>query len=852
MKTGKTLLILGISLLIGVFMMSQVSYATRIMDELREKRGPESDSRQYAEGFLSETGKVFAHDKFFKLKADKAFQEGRAINIFGHLEEDIDAAAERYVMLNPQIGITKEKVAQQLKFVQGFINTALSDIDFITSTVEKILASRATEEGEALQDAVRGAWLQSENKTIAASRVKQVLLDNTRFVSLLFGDQGLDPYLFSIGNIASEEHRTMVSHAGRYAYDGSARVKGGPRSIYLTLARLNGYKNLKGANGKKAFQELMAHELTDLVRGHVDEYLPTLEIVNAEIDNFYKTEVVKVTQGDRRGAITLNTDKVAIEKYTYTSDLGMKEVFAIKGSSKVHPDVPKGSTPITLSVVKADVGSIGGHGSSPGIMLEAVADVWAEAAAKGEIIDYFITRVGDDISVTVTHLKGKDNETIHQYAWNGFLNASLVATDNSFYGAGQDLLTDSFSGNLKGAGPSFAEMEFVERASEPVIIGQADKTAPGAFNKGLYGIFLDPNTPYVHLSGDEAKLLRFGLIDFDYNDSVGREGEFGVADYQDIAYYIGYPDRVSFTKIVDRNGEDVAAVTAQRLGKIAGKYVGKDDPMFVCRSQKNYPAVGEITAPFLKGDYVVPGWMRGSNKGPFLPVALPDAKIGIYDGPPLLSIWSFNINNGRLGGFFDLMAANPAIREIQNQRTQKALSLLNQGWDEMGLRLGQEEMEYQDGVGKLEKRALDKWTEHTPLEEVARDEKTISSANIASKKVDPELATTRLVIFNGVEVMKNIHDFGIALSALKKDQVAVILVQNEAQANVISSHSRIKKFKNFQIMTVEEAGLDTLDLAAVMANNGYRIEDLNNILILPVTDTLKASYQQLADLENRV
>lgn len=865
MKLKKTLFMLGIALLVGIFTMSQVSYAAKYVDELRPKRGPESsDTRNWAEGFLSPAGESFAHDKIFRARVGKAFREGRAVNIYGHrAEEDLTMAAARYVELNPlPEGTDPGLVEDRLRKARQFIDYALDD-QFIESVAKKILDSSPTEQGQALYDAVQKASaIEDEKERLYELRL--LLLRETRFVCFLFGNQGMDPYLYNIGEIASEEHRAIVAHAGRFAYtgsewvsyEGSEHIKGGPRTIYLTLARIGAYADLlvepaEASARIRAFQELMSHELTDLVAGHRDEALPTLARVNAEIDRVYETDVVRLARGDRRGAITLDTDQVSLEKYSSTNDLGMREVFAIKGSSKVHPDVPKGSRKITLTAVKADVGSIGGHGSAPGIMLEAVADIWSKAAAEGLIIDFFITRVGDDISVTVTHLKGRDDEEIHRTAWDGFINASVISTDSSFYGAGQDLLVESFSGNLKGAGPSFAEMEFVERESEPVIIGQADKTAPGAFNRGLYGTYLDPRTPYVHLSGDAAKNLKIGIIDFDYNDSVGREGTFPVSSFQDIYYYLGYPDRYSVTRIVDGKGEDVAAVTAQRLGKIAGKYVGKDDPMFMARTQKQLPAVGEVTAPFLRGDYIVPGWMRGSNKGPFLPVALPEAKIGMYDGPPLLSIWSFNINNGRIGGFMDLLAANPAIRHIQNVRTEKALSLLDEGWDEMNLRLGQEELEYQEGVKKLEDRTRDIWVENEPVEG-KKEEPLASNARLTSREnLGEATQRTRIILFLGEEVLKNIHDFKGVLSALSRDQIAVILVDSEVQRNTLAS-SAIRDYDNFEILTLKEAGLEGFDLASVMATDGFTIKDLSNIFMLPVTDSLTVTHKQLEALLDKV
>ena len=62
------------------------------------------------------------------------------------------------------------------------------------------------------------------------------------------------------------------------------------------------------------------------------------------------------------------------------------------------------------------------------------------------------------------------------------------------YAAGQDILTDAFSGNVKGAGPGSAEMTFEERGSEPLMFFMADKTEPSAYSLPLSRIFLDPFT----------------------------------------------------------------------------------------------------------------------------------------------------------------------------------------------------------------------------------------------------------------------------------------------------------------------------------------------------------------------
>ena len=146
---------------------------------------------------------------------------------------------------------------------------------------------------------------------------------------------------------------------------------------------------------------------------------------------------------------------------------------------------------VTLSVFKADVGGFVGHGSVHPDMLKEAKKTLEEQKA-GLLMDFFVTHVGDDINLVLTHQEGVDNEKIHKLAWDTFLKCTEVAKELKMYGAGQDLLTDAFSGNIKGMGPGMAEMEFDERVSEPVIIFMADKTEPGAWNLPLYKMFADP------------------------------------------------------------------------------------------------------------------------------------------------------------------------------------------------------------------------------------------------------------------------------------------------------------------------------------------------------------------------
>jgi len=749
------------SLVVGAFIFS----GTTMGYALRPRSAAEDEGRSatlFGYGFESDAGRTLAHDKIFKIEAATAFTEGRAVQLFGHqAAKDLNDVAAEFLKKSGEVGISQERLVKRLKEAQNFLNEVFT-ADFINRVVNELanLAAQISEETKQKADAKSAyhivmpdfldtinAIAKIEDPEIKAKEAKSVIVDETRFVTFIFGEKGLDPYLFNVGNILSKEYRALVAHIGRHPYPGSEHIGGKARTIYTTLARIEGFVE-HGLKGVAAYREMMLHEFMDRAYGrHVDpsaDVLVQLNTINAEIDKKYNNVATEVIQEE--GSVIVSNPQVKIEKYRQTNDLGMKEVFAIRGSSNVHPLIPKGKE-VTVTIAKADVGSIGGHGTAPGAMLEAVAEIWMKAAQQGYILDFFITRVGDDISVTVTHAKGKDDVGVHKLIWDGFVHAAVIAKDLGYYGAGQDLLADAFSGNVRGAGPSVAEMVIKEQSSEVLIIGQADKTAPGAFNRGLYKILFGPDTTWRPLGKGQARDIKVGVLDFDYNNKAGRHIWFEKEDYDDAYWFLGYPDRYTIDNVTLGNGQDFAAVTAQRLGIIAGEYVGKDDPMFMMRSQSAFPAVGEITSAFLTGEYIVPGWMRGSNKGPFFPVALTDAKIGIYDGPPLLSMWSFNLNNGRLEGFYDLMAANPAIRYVQDRRAAAAVRQLEEGFHEMGLRLGPEEIEYQAGPKNIERALQGRWEEYAPKKGVAKEQEEADKKHediakqVAAQKTEAVLET---------------------------------------------------------------------------------------------------------------
>ncbi|MBG7617078.1 MAG: fructose 1,6-bisphosphatase [Chloroflexi bacterium] len=307
---------------------------------------------------------------------------------------------------------------------------------------------------------------------------------------------------------------------------------------------------------------------------------------------------------------------------------------------------------ITLSVIKADIGGFVGHSDSHPECLRTAEIYMSKAKNSGLLIDYHITKCGDDLQLIMTHQQGEDNETIHKLAWDTFVGATETAKKLKLYGAGQDLLSDAFSGNVKGMGPGLAEMEFEERPSEPVVIFMADKTSSGAWNLPLYKMFADPfNTIGLVIAESMHNGYAFEVHDVKENKKV----TFNTPEeIYDLLIFIGAPSRYVVKSVRHKDSGEIASVSStQKLALIAGKYVGKDDPVCIVRCQGKFPAVGEAVEPFSQ-PMLVEGWMRGSHNGPLMPVSMEDSKPTRFDGPPRVIAYGFQLADGKLVGPRDM------------------------------------------------------------------------------------------------------------------------------------------------------------------------------------------------------
>ncbi len=357
----------------------------------------------------------------------------------------------------------------------------------------------------------------------------------------------------------------------------------------------------------------------------------------------------------------------------------------------------------TISVIKADIGSIGGHVRPSKEILSAVKEFVGKAPW---VIDFRVSSIGDDIAIIMTHAKGIDSPEVHELAWDAFSFGTKIAKEQGLYGAGQDLLKDAFSGNIKGMGPAVAEMEFEERPNEPFLVFAADKCDAGAFNLPLYLGFADP----MYCSG---LLLSPKLIQgfkFTVMDVSNTEGDRVIdlnapEELYELAALLRDNDRFVVERIFNRaTGEQAAAISTTRLHNIAGKYTGKDDPIMVVRTQNQFPATGEVLAPFKTCHYVA-GFMRGSHNGPLTPVKAGQGA-SFFDGPPIVCAQGFCVHNGKLTDSVDMFDSDPIWDSVREKAAQKAFALREQGFSGPAM-LGMNELEYtgiMEVLAKLEPR----------------------------------------------------------------------------------------------------------------------------------------------------
>ena len=349
----------------------------------------------------------------------------------------------------------------------------------------------------------------------------------------------------------------------------------------------------------------------------------------------------------------------------------------------------------TFSIIKADIGGWPGHALVHPDLIEISNKKLSEAKKSKLLKDFHVTHCGDDLELIMTHTNGVDAKEIHSLAWDTFCEGTERARDLGLYGAGQDLLCDAFSGNIKGMGPGIAEMEFTERKAEPVVTFMMDKTEPGAFNFPIFKVFADPfNTAGLIIDPSIHDGFVFEVWDIKEHKHVFMNSP---EEMYDLLALIGAKSRFVIKRVFPKKSsklpsdEPVSVISTEKLYQIAGEYVGKDDPAGVVRAQSGLPALGEVLEGFSLG-HIVSGWMRGSHNGPLMPVSVNEAQCTRFDGPPRVIALGFQLRNGMLTEPVDLF--DDLAFDIVRKRSQEITDYMRRHGPFEPHRLPMEDMEY--------------------------------------------------------------------------------------------------------------------------------------------------------------
>lgn len=356
---------------------------------------------------------------------------------------------------------------------------------------------------------------------------------------------------------------------------------------------------------------------------------------------------------------------------------------------------------ITLSLIKADIGAVGGH-TKPSLLLVETVKKFIEKKGKSLLLDKRIFYTGDDIAILMSHRLGSNNKKIHRLAWDAFILGTSAAKKQGLYGAGQDILKDAFTGNISGMGPAVAEIEFEERPNESVLVFTMDKTEPGAFNLPFYLAFADPLwSPGLILSPAIGQGFTFKIIDTEYLKGEKIITLNSPEDIYDIAALLRETRRYVIKAIFSRAhpSEQALSVATTRLKNIAGRYVGKDDPVAIVRVQKIFPATEEVGGCFRLAHYVG-GDTRGSHNQPLMPVRF-NSPASVHYCIPIVQGIAFSMQKGQLTEFVDVFD-EPFWDYIRQRASEKSIAMRDQGFIEPGM-LPRQELEYGGIVERLQK-----------------------------------------------------------------------------------------------------------------------------------------------------
>lgn len=300
------------------------------------------------------------------------------------------------------------------------------------------------------------------------------------------------------------------------------------------------------------------------------------------------------------------------------------------------------TTTITIDKVDEKTGKV--------VQVEEIVPAIGIHFKKPRILDYKGKATGDDGHLNFLHYEGIGDPLIHTIAWIAFYNGAVYAKIHKLYGAGQDLLGDAPSGNVRGSGVGCAEM--IVKDPQPILDYSMDKTNPAAANLPMIKLL-------KNILASEPPNSNGYVVEIYYSrksetgEVVTERAYFDVRTEMDmIIKLLSDYENSAIKNIWAKNSPQwnpkeaekyldyqVFTWTTDRLQNIAGKYVGKDDPggfMLLNFAQK-----GRIEN-VLSHPRFVHGGMRGS-KGTIIIPRRADKSIPTRDdGPPVETLVSYS------------------------------------------------------------------------------------------------------------------------------------------------------------------------------------------------------------------
>ncbi len=339
---------------------------------------------------------------------------------------------------------------------------------------------------------------------------------------------------------------------------------------------------------------------------------------------------------------------------------------------------------LTLSVIKADIGSIGGHIQPSAQLIEDVRRNVVEAGRE-VLLDTYVGYTGDDITILMTHTRGVRNEGIHRLARDAFAETG-IAREHELCGAGRCLVKNTLSGNVGTANFAIAEMEIDERSDERFLLIAAYKADCGAYNIPLYRAFADP----MYLPGNRLFQKFHARYTFRIKSVEQGDGDAALdlnapEDLDGIAELLRERKNFIVRSIRSRaSGEIAAVVSAAAFPNVAWQFPRKDDPVMLVRVQGNFPPAEKVLLAFDFGRAVA-GFEHPGHSGPFLPVRV-STGASLFDGPPLVSCLGFYMKDGKLAEPVDAFE-HPHFEHARGQACLKNESPRPNGFSERLRRL---------------------------------------------------------------------------------------------------------------------------------------------------------------------